>query len=485
MSMLGSLLNAYSGLRVAARSAEVVSQNVANAMTDGYGRREVELVATLAGRQPSGVAIAALPRKVDSTTMASRRLAQAESAGQKVRTDILKRLEKEFGLPGEKGSLSALSVALESSLVAAQSRPESQPRQQRVLFAARDLVDRLNRVAQAVQDMRMQADSEISRQVDLLNGNLRKIARLNRDIAIEKSARRQTSGLQDERQRLVDQIADIVPIRTYAREKGQIAISTPGGAVLLDGLPATFEFSKSGVITAQLNLGSGALSGLRINGREVTPGQGGGPLDGGSLAAWFNIRDRLAPDAASQLDAFARNLAERFQNPAIDQTRSAGDPGLFADAGAPFDPANETGFAGRISLNAAVDPGQGGALWRLRDGLGAASPGPSGNNSLFGAMIGALQARVPPASGQLAPEPVTLSRMADNIVGQIATSRLESQTRGAFDASRLAELRRNERAAGVNTDQEMQTLMLIEKAYAANARVISTIDAMLKKLMEI
>ncbi len=485
MSTLGSLLNAYSGLKVAARSAEVISQNVANAMTDGYGRREVELVSTLAGRQASGVAIAAITRQVDSTTMASRRLAQAETAGHKVRTEILSRLETEFGRPGKGDSFSALTVALESALVAAQSRPESQPRQNKVVFVARDLVDRLNRTARVVQDMRMQADAEISRQVDLLNGNLRRISRLNRDIRVEKSAHRQITGLQDERQRLIDQIADIIPIKTYMREKGQLAISTPGGAILLDGLPATFEFTKSGVITARMSLESGALSGLQLNGRQIPVGGGAGPLEGGSLAAWFEIRDRIAPEASTRLDAFARNLVERFQDPAVDTTLGAGDPGLFTDAGTAFDPANETGLAGRIALNTAVDPAKGGALWRVRDGLAATTPGDSGNGRLMDRLVGALRARIQPTSGNLPPEPMSLAEIADNISGQIATSRLNSQAKGAYAGSRLDELRRNERSAGVDTDQEMQKLMLVEKAYAANAKVVSTIDAMLKTLMEI
>ena len=38
---------------------------------------------------------------------------------------------------------------------------------------------------------------------------------------------------------------------------------------------------------------------------------------------------------------------------------------------------------------------------------------------------------------------------------------------------------------GVDTDQEMQTLLLVERAYAANARVIQTAQAMIDTLMEL
>ena len=39
-------------------------------------------------------------------------------------------------------------------------------------------------------------------------------------------------------------------------------------------------------------------------------------------------------------------------------------------------------------------------------------------------------------------------------------------------------------ATGVDTDKEMQTLLVVEQAYAANARVISVLDGLMKKLLE-
>ena len=50
------------------------------------------------------------------------------------------------------------------------------------------------------------------------------------------------------------------------------------------------------------------------------------------------------------------------------------------------------GLSQRLRLNAAVDPAQGGALWRLRDGLGAAVPGVAGNSALLTALQEALVA---------------------------------------------------------------------------------------------
>jgi flagellar hook-associated protein 1 len=163
---------------------------------------------------------------------------------------------------------------------------------------------------------------------------------------------------------LVDQIAGIVPLRTYSRDNGQIALVSTGGAVLLDGSAAVFEFTSAGKITADMTQASGALSGLSMNGQPVRIGDNG-LLEGGSLAALFEVRDTIAPMASAQADAFARDLVERFQASGVDPTVAIGAAGLFTDDGAAFDSLNEIGLAGRLMLSAAVDPAAGGDLKRL------------------------------------------------------------------------------------------------------------------------
>jgi len=42
-----------------------------------------------------------------------------------------------------------------------------------------------------------------------------------------------------------------------------------------------------------------------------------------------------------------------------------------------------------------------------------------------------------------------------------------------------------EAAGGVDSDYEMQMLLRVEQAYAANARVIQAVETMMQRLMEI
>ena len=67
----------------------------------------------------------------------------------------------------------------------------------------------------------------------------------------------------------------------------------------------------------------------------------------------------------------------------------------------------------------------------------------------------------------------------------VATARLTAEGEASFASARLEALQSMELEGGVDTDQEMQSLLLIEQAYAANAKVMSTLDDMIQTLLGI
>lgn len=481
MSIAGALSNALSGLTASSRSAEMVSNNIANALTEGYARRELVVGPRVLGGTGQGVSVAGVNRTVDLVLLSDRRVAEAGTGDRQTRVEFLARLETAIGVPGAEGSLTARVAALETALIEAASRPESEGRLSNVADSARALASQIGAAAMSVQTARADADHQIGTDVERINAAMARVAEMNVEIREHLSSGRDPSAMMDQRQQLIDQIATLVPLREVQRDHGQIALFTTGGAMLVDGRAAQFGFTTVGVVEADMTVASGGLSGLTLNGLPIATSGPYSTIAGGSLAANFAVRDELAPAAQAKLDAVARDLVERFA--AIDPTIGPGAPGLFTDAGAAFLPADEAGLAQRLSLNAAADPQQGGALWRLRDGLGATAPGASGNSSLLTALQTALTASRQPVSGGFLPGLRSFASLSADMLSSVGTARLTADAEASFSAARSEGLRVQELQGGVDTDREMQDLLQIEKAYAANAKVIQTVDEMLDLLL--
>ncbi|MDP4034455.1 MAG: flagellar hook-associated protein FlgK [Pseudorhodobacter sp.] len=483
MSITAALSNALSGLTASARGAELVSSNVANTMTEGYARRELNLSALSLGGVGQGVVVTGVSRIVDQVLLSDRRIAQAGAGDRDVRAAFLSRLEAALGTPDTADSLGGRIAAFDAALIEAASRPESEVRLSNVLNAAQSLAARIGAASADIQTARNTADNRIALEVGQINDALARVAELNATIRAHSGAGQDGSALMDQRQQLVDQIATIVPLREVQRDHGQIALYTIGGAQLLDGRAAVFGFTPVGMITPDMTLAASSLSGLTLNGQPTATAGAASLIAGGSLAAQFAVRDDLAPAAQARLDAVARDLVARFADPGLDVSLAAGDPGLFTDAGGAFAAVNEVGLSQRLAVNALADPAQGGALWRLRDGLGAAAPGLPGNSSLLNALQSALVTARSPASGGFTTGARSFAALSADMLSGVASARLGAEAEASFASARAGALRQQEMQNGVDTDQEMQKLLLIERAYSANARVVQTVDDMIKTLL--
>ncbi|HHB80831.1 MAG TPA: flagellar hook-associated protein FlgK, partial [Aliiroseovarius sp.] len=157
----------------------------------------------------------------------------------------------------------------------------------------------------------------------------------------------------------------------------------------------------------------------------------------------------------------------------------------FTDNGAFFETADEIALSSRITVNALVDPEQGGALWHLRDGLGAATPGDVGNSQLLQDMIDALSSERVPASGGFTGAARSASGLAADFLSIVSADRNAAENRQSFAVAKQDSLTVMELENGVDTDHELQKLMLIEQAYTANAKVMTTVGDMLDTLMRL
>jgi len=487
MSISSALNNAASGLAAQTRLAETISNNVANALTPGYARRATELSSVSLGGYGQGVAVGATTRAENATLTAERRAMDAALGASGTRSDAYDRILTAIGDTTSASSVATLATGLETALMAATASPQSTTALAGAVSAAKDLATAINRASDETGQLRSEADTEIGRQVTQLNAALHRIDALNDKITTLVAAGGDTANLEDQRAQLIDSVAAIVPLKVARRDGGQVALFSRNGGVLLEGKVYELGFTPAATaVTAEMTVGAG-LSGLAqdvgaLTGPvAITAGSGAGLFDGGTLGALFELRDTIAPQAQSEIDAYAADLVDRFQSLMPPGALDAAGDGLFVDAGA----GGQAGLAGRLAVNAAVDPSAGGAVWRLRDGLAAASQGSVGNGATLQALSDAMTAARTPTGFAATSARGGSAALASEITSFFAARAARSDEDRAYLSARQATLAEQESSAtGVDTDTELQSLTLVEQAYAANAKVLSVIDELMQLLLE-
>jgi len=157
---------------------------------------------------------------------------------------------------------------------------------------------------------------------------------------------------------------------------------------------------------------------------------------------------------------------------------------LFTDLGAAYDPLQLEGLAGRLSVNTAIDPATGGALWRLRDGIGAVTQGPASNSTQTIAFLTVFETAqgFDPQAGQ-----GSTAELMNYVSGMVSDQKLvqvqaQEKLRELGGRAEAVEAARQS-VQGVNLDTELQKLTLIEQSYAANAQVIQSLTQMVDTLL--
>ncbi len=481
MSLSSSLNIAVAGLDVSSKRAQVVAQNVANADRVGYAMRSLE---TSGGSIGGSGMSTSVQRETDGRLVQLRREAQSRQEGDATLATFMTRVDSAIGDPDKAGSLQDALSRLDVAFASSAAAPNSAVRLTEVLQAAKDLSSRVQEIDRTIGDARQNADSDIDRSVKELNTDLAGVERLNKSIRRLRIGGSDAANLIDQRAAAIDRISAKIPLRELPREDGTLALVSNGGLLLLDDKAAVLEFAGRSPITAAMTFPVN-LSGLSVNGRDVAMSGASSGIPGGGLAALFELRDEVTVEASKRLDGFAADIIARFEDPAVDTTRTAGSPGLFTNDGGVLTASPAAGLAKRFELNALVDPDLGGASWRIRDGLGAIGPSSSPDPGLLLEYGAAMAKQIPQSLPGLSASAANAIERAGNLKSMFAFDRLRYEDRVASNSSEVQTLLDRRDGGGVDVDAEMRRLIEIEQAYAANARVIQAVGDMINRITEI
>lgn len=219
MSLSGALSNAVSGLFANARGTAVLSANIANAMNEGYGRRDVALT-TDPNQTSGGVRVATITRQSNPILAYQKRLATAGYSASAAFAAFDSRLETLVGSVDTFGSIADKLTKMETALLSAASDPSSETRLRSLSFAAEGFASALRDASDGLTTQRSQADQQIATAVKTMNSGLSQLEKLNNQIMTAKHLGQDALGLMDQRDSILDQLSEFVPLHVIERDSG-------------------------------------------------------------------------------------------------------------------------------------------------------------------------------------------------------------------------------------------------------------------------
>jgi flagellar hook-associated protein 1 FlgK len=482
MALSSALYNAYSGLRANSTRAEVAANNIANAQTKGFARREVILSSSAVGDRGNGVIVEGVRIAKAAVLTEDRWRTDAERGDAKTAHETAMSLARIIGGADDDGSLFKRYAQFEDSLRLFSGDPAASHLQTDVYNKALDIVHHFNDMNERLLNIRSNLDTQIGDAIDDLNTALQDVAELNVEIRRDLSRGIHAHEKISQRNMRIDDISELVQVRTFEREDGSMLLMTRSGHVLVDDNPVQIDFSRVGTVSAEMDWVGGnpnGISGVTVHGQDVTPPHSSVKFfTKGKIAAMFAARDVTTVDFQKKIDGMAEDLITRFRDPAVEPHIDDGENGLFdVVAGDPDD----RGAAAQLRINPLVAAQNN----TLHNGIGA-PPLEPGDNAHILQLIDALTATGTPPVGT----GISGQQSATDLVAQISSLLAEdyqsAEREMSLTVAKHAVTVSTEAAAiGVDVDYELQEMTLIQNAYAANAKVMQVIDDMLKEVLKL
>lgn len=447
MSDFISLYTAFSGLTAAQAGIDTASHNVANASTPGYTRQRVDLVSRVPYHQRFGVVgqgvdVAGITRTRVAGLDAQVRLSASAQGRLDVLADLLAGTESVMGEPN--AGITASMAGLWNSFDELMLDPPNASTRQHVISSLDHLATTIVGVAEKWEIEAQSASNSLSVYVDRTNAMLNNIADLNRQILDASSLPGEPNDLLDQRDLLMDELANIAGVTVTITDNGAARVSLDGLSLVSDTMVSPLSYDPA---THEISHSSGALVAV-----------------GGELSGFQSYLQTELPGFEASLNTFARELAD-----ALNAQHAAG----FAPDGSPG--ANLLNYTvGKEAMSLAVAVSHHSEI----AAAGSGSPVAEYDGINAEALSGLRQMLV--ADGGT----ITLDDAMRDVISFVGEMTAAAYS-GARSQAALTSAAENARMQthGVSIDEEMVNLITYQRAYEAAARVMTAVDQNLDTLI--
>lgn len=315
--------NAISGLNTAQGNIAITSQNISNAQTEGYSRKQAELSTRITAGVGTGVQIETITREVDNFLRGELRTLTSDLGRDQAAVTYYDRIQSMFGTVGQNnsllGDLNDFAAALESLANA----PESAGDRFNLVAAADQFARRLRDNADSIQDLRYAADRDIKQSVETINEAIREVHTLNSQIERAATLGEPVTELADKRDLAVQRLATEIDIEIVKRDNSTIGIYTRGGITLLDHSMRQLDYTQAPRATADTKFNE--IRAYAVDPKTLEPLNAGevlvsagtsdnvtSSIEAGRLKGLLTMRDSTLATLATQVDEFANGVRDHI-----------------------------------------------------------------------------------------------------------------------------------------------------------------------------
>lgn len=469
--LFGTLGIGTRSLQAQQQGVETAGHNLANVNNPAYARQRVLLqtgnaLPTPIGQVGTGVQVtqvqqirdALLDRRITTESSVSGYWLAQQKALQYAQAELGQGIDQQAGgaegAAATAGAQRGLAEGLQDLFDAFQNvatSPTSIADRQVLLQKAQSLANRFKVTDQRLGDLHDLLNQQLQDNVTSANGLLSTIASLNDDVLnAEVGGGGLANDLRDLRQQKLEALAQLVKVDAVEDSSDGVNISV-NGAALVTGKTVNDTL-------AAYDPGTGALL------VRTAAGGAGLTLAGGAMQGTIDARDGGLADLRNNLNAVAGQLISQvntFHRAGFSLTGSSDEP-FFTGTTAATMAVNATLMANPALVQAA---GVSGAVGDNQTALALAQ--------LAGTRLAALGSQ-------------TLQQNYAQTVSALGQS-LSSANEQVSDQEAVAAMLTQQRASvsGVSLDEEMTDLVKYQKAFAASAKLITTVDDLLEAVVNL
>ena len=466
MAAINSAFNLISGALEADQSAlNIVANNVANANTPGYTQQvpnwrentpvQINGVSYGTGVSETG-ATSVRDRVLEERLQQQQQAASASTARLSALDSVQALFPPDSGAQGSgAGDIGADITGFFSSFASLEANPTDNSLREQVLSTARMLAGDVSNAAANLNAQRTSLDQEAASMTSQVNSLTSAIAQLN--VQIQSSSPAADAGtLEDERQRDLSQLSQIIGINQVTTENNGISLTTTSGNVLVS------EGTSYPVTAGTLN----GVTHFFVGTGDVTGSLTGG---GGELGGYLMARDQDIPQVLSALDQLAFGVSTQVNSLNNSGSDLSGATGTAANPLYIFtEPTAVTGSAASMSV-VMTDPSE----------ISAATGGQgSGDNSNAAAL--ASLATKPIANG------LTPTDFYSDFVTALGSTVSQVQTENTAQNASVTQLQTmRDSLSSVNLNDEAGFLQQFERSYQAASRVFAILNTVMASALNL